>query len=142
MVAEHGDQRRRGLYASWPQVGVPAGNLLAAGVLALLAAVLSDDGVPALGLAGPVPAQRALLVLVGLWIRLRDRGVAAVPGGRGDRRRKAAGAAGRGPHAATRASSRSPSGARIGTDVAFYIFTLFILTYVTDAARAVARARR
>src|SRR3954454_16011882 len=28
MVAEHGDERRRGLYSSWPQVGVPAGNLL------------------------------------------------------------------------------------------------------------------
>jgi MFS family permease len=26
MVSEHGDTRRRGLYASWPQVGVPAGN--------------------------------------------------------------------------------------------------------------------
>src|SRR3954454_18417817 len=41
MVAEHGDQDRRGLYSSWPQVGVPAGNLLSAGVLAVLAGVLS-----------------------------------------------------------------------------------------------------
>src|SRR3712207_6630903 len=43
MVAEHGDERRRGLYSSWPQVGVPAGNLLSAGVLAVLAGVLTDD---------------------------------------------------------------------------------------------------
>src|SRR5215210_2930792 len=43
MVAEHGDERRRGLYSSWPQVGVPAGNLLSAGILAVLAAALSDD---------------------------------------------------------------------------------------------------
>ncbi|MFC7650214.1 MFS transporter [Streptosporangium lutulentum] len=30
MSIEHGDPRRRGFNASWPQVGVPAGNLLAA----------------------------------------------------------------------------------------------------------------
>ena len=30
MAAEHGDAARRGFWASWPQVGVPAGNLLAA----------------------------------------------------------------------------------------------------------------
>ena len=43
MVAEHGDDRRRGLDSSWPQVGVPAGNLLSAGVLAVLAGVLSES---------------------------------------------------------------------------------------------------
>src|SRR3954454_20825160 len=36
MVLESGNDRRRGFRASWPQVGVPAGNLLAAGVLGLL----------------------------------------------------------------------------------------------------------
>ena len=34
MAAEHGDAARRGFWASWPQAGVAAGNLLAAGVLA------------------------------------------------------------------------------------------------------------
>src|SRR6202789_3801257 len=34
MAGEFGDARRRGTWAGWPQVGVPAGNLLAAGVLA------------------------------------------------------------------------------------------------------------
>src|ERR1051325_9898404 len=37
LVAEHGDSARRGFWTSWPQAGVPAGNLLAAGVLAILA---------------------------------------------------------------------------------------------------------
>src|SRR6185312_11071867 len=36
MSLEHGAPDRRGLNASWPQVGVPVGNLLAAGVLGLL----------------------------------------------------------------------------------------------------------
>src|SRR5688572_18767091 len=33
MSAEHGDDGRRGYWASWPQAGVPLGNLLATGVL-------------------------------------------------------------------------------------------------------------
>src|SRR5687768_17609582 len=42
LAAEHGDARRRGFWASWPQAGVPAGSLLAAGVLALLNGVQSE----------------------------------------------------------------------------------------------------
>src|SRR5580658_9581031 len=37
MAAEFGDARRRGLWAGWPQTGVPAGNLIAAGVLSVMA---------------------------------------------------------------------------------------------------------
>src|SRR3712207_9374816 len=43
MAAEHGDAARRGFWASWPQAGVPAGNLLAAGVLALMAGVQTEE---------------------------------------------------------------------------------------------------
>ena len=42
MAGEFGDAARRGVWAGWPQVGVPAGNLLAAGVLAVMAAVQSE----------------------------------------------------------------------------------------------------
>ena len=42
MAAEHGDTARRGFWASWPQAGVPAGNLLAAAVLAIMAAVQTE----------------------------------------------------------------------------------------------------
>ncbi|HEV2871740.1 MAG TPA: hypothetical protein VG409_09985, partial [Actinomycetota bacterium] len=38
MSLEHGQPDRRGWNASWPQVGVPAGNLLAAGVLGIMSA--------------------------------------------------------------------------------------------------------
>jgi Sugar (and other) transporter len=41
MAAEHGDDRRRGFWSSWPQAGVPAGNLLSAAVLWVLATVQS-----------------------------------------------------------------------------------------------------
>jgi MFS family permease len=129
MVSEHGDQQKRGLYASWPQVGVPAGNLLAAGVLALLAAVLSDDAFTSWGWRIPFLLS-AVIVFVGLFIRLRIEESPMFQEVQ---------------ETATRA--RSPIvdvvklyprqlaiafGARLGTDVAFYVFALFIITYVTE----------
>ena len=45
MTLESGDAQRRGLNASWPQVGVPIGLLLANGVLSLMGALTSNDGV-------------------------------------------------------------------------------------------------
>src|SRR4051812_15975803 len=69
MAAEHGDDHRRGFWTSWPQAGVPAGNLLATGVLWVLAAVQSDATFKAWGWRVPFLLS-AVLVLVGLWVRL------------------------------------------------------------------------
>ncbi|MEU6642270.1 MFS transporter [Saccharomonospora sp. NPDC046836] len=69
IVSEHGDERRRGFWASWPQAGVPAGNLLATAVLAILASVQSDATFEAWGWRVPFLLS-GLLVLIGLWIRL------------------------------------------------------------------------
>ncbi|MEU8514192.1 MFS transporter [Kitasatospora sp. NPDC048722] len=69
LVSEHGDQRRRGFWASWPQGGAPAGNLLAAGVLSLMTAVQSDAAFLAWGWRVPFLLS-AVLVGVGMWIRL------------------------------------------------------------------------
>jgi len=69
LVSEHGDPKRRGFWASWPQGGAPAGNLLAAGVLSLLTGVQSDATFLAWGWRVPFLLS-ALLVMVGLWIRL------------------------------------------------------------------------
>ncbi|MFD8084264.1 MFS transporter [Kitasatospora sp. NPDC059722] len=69
LVSEHGDQRRRGFWASWPQGGAPAGNLLAAGVLSLMTAVQSDTAFLAWGWRVPFLLS-AVLVGVGMWIRL------------------------------------------------------------------------
>jgi metabolite-proton symporter len=129
MVSEHGDQQRRGLYASWPQVGVPAGNLLAAGVLALMAALLTESAFESWGWRVPFLLS-AVLVFVGLFIRLRIEESPLFK---------------EVEETATRA--RTPIvdvvkvyprqlaiafGARLGTDVAFYVFALFIVTYATD----------
>ncbi|MQS11942.1 MHS family MFS transporter [Streptomyces kaniharaensis] len=69
LVSEHGDQRRRGFWASWPQGGAPAGNLLAAGVLSLMTTVQPDDAFLAWGWRVPF-LMSAVLVAVGMWIRL------------------------------------------------------------------------
>jgi Sugar (and other) transporter len=44
MSLEHGDTAKRGLNASWPQVGVPAGLLLANGVMAVMSAIVRPAG--------------------------------------------------------------------------------------------------
>ncbi len=57
LSSEYGDPRKRGFWSSAAQIGPPAGSLLANGVLAVLAAVLTED-VRVLGLAGGVPDLR------------------------------------------------------------------------------------
>jgi metabolite-proton symporter len=70
MAAEFGDARRRGLWAGWPQVGVPAGNLLAAGVLAIMAASQSNKDFLAWGWRAPFVLS-VVLVAIGWWVRSR-----------------------------------------------------------------------
>ncbi|WP_433830779.1 MFS transporter [Actinoplanes sp. CA-015351] len=69
MAAEHGDDARRGFWSSWPQAGVALGNLLATGVLWILALVQSDEAFESWGWRIPFLLS-AVLVLVGLWVRL------------------------------------------------------------------------
>ena len=69
LVSEHGKPENRGFWASWPQAGAPAGNLLATGVLALLAAFQSDEAFAAWGWRIPFLLS-AVLIIVGLFVRL------------------------------------------------------------------------
>ena len=98
MSLEHGAPDRRGLNASWPQIGVPVGNLLAAGVLALLNLVLSEQAFLSWGWRVAFLLSGAL-VIVGPLDPHDDRGEPAVRRG-GAGRRQGADAAGRGAPAA------------------------------------------
>ena len=69
MAAEHGNPEHRGFWASWPQAGVPLGNMLATGVLFILAAVQSEATFQAWGWRIPFLLS-AVLVFIGLWVRL------------------------------------------------------------------------
>ncbi|GCD90836.1 MFS transporter [Nocardioides sp. LS1] len=69
MAAEHGSDGWRGFWSSWPQAGVALGNLLATGVLWVLAAVQSESAFLDWGWRIPFLLS-AVLVAVGLWVRL------------------------------------------------------------------------
>ena len=66
---EWGNQRRRGLMASWPQLGVPIGLLLGTGMMTAIA--LAAEGAFK-AWAWRIPFLVSLvLVAIGLWIRLK-----------------------------------------------------------------------
>jgi metabolite-proton symporter len=127
MTLESGSAHRRGLNASWPQVGVPIGLLLANGVLSLMGAVTSESGFVDWGWRVPFLLS-GVLVIVGLWIRLT---IAESPLFREVQEHDAEVKA-----PIVDVLRRYPSrvllaiGARIGVDVAFYTFVLFVTTYV------------
>jgi MFS transporter, MHS family, shikimate and dehydroshikimate transport protein len=70
MAVEHAPKRWRGFYGSWPQMGAPAGLLLANGVFHLVDGSMSDAEFLSWGWRVPFLIS-ALLVIVGLFIRLR-----------------------------------------------------------------------
>ena len=127
MTLESGGADRRGLNASWPQVGVPIGLLLANGILALMGALTDEPAFLSWGWRVPFLLS-GLLVLVGLWIRLT---IAESPLFREvEESHTKAGAP------IMEVLRHYPKqvllaiGARVGVDVAFYTFVLFITTYV------------
>jgi metabolite-proton symporter len=129
MSLEHGHPQKRGLNASWPQVGVPAGLLMANGVIALMSAVTSDAAFLSWGWRVPFLLS-GLLVVVGLWIRLTISESPLF------QEIEQEGTKARMPILdVLKVYPRSiltALGSRIGTDVAFYTFVLFIVTYVTQ----------
>ena len=132
MAAEHGDAARRGFWASWPQAGVPAGNLLAAGVLALMAGLQPEEDFLAWGWRVPFILS-ALLVVVGWYIRNRvsespmfEQALdeAEVPP-----KLPAIDVFRERPRALVLGA-----GLRIGENISYYILTVFSLTYLVDVA--------
>ncbi|WP_336331451.1 fosfomycin efflux MFS transporter AbaF [Pseudomonas putida] len=70
LVAEHSPSHRRGYWASWPQAGVPAGNLVATVILLILSSVLSESEFLDWGWRVAFWFS-AVVVLIGYWIRKR-----------------------------------------------------------------------
>ena len=66
---EWGTQRRRGFWASWPQVGVPIGLLLSTGMVKLFSHI-AGDSFNSWGWRVPF-ALSLVLVAIGLYVRLR-----------------------------------------------------------------------
>jgi metabolite-proton symporter len=134
LVAEHGSAERRGFWASWPNVGAPAGNLLSAGVLAVLSGVLSEEAFLDWGWRIPFLLS-AVLLIVGLWLRLTvtesplflKAQAAAAAAGTAERRLPFAEMMRRHKREVLIAML-----SRFGENASYYIFTVFVLTYVTQ----------
>jgi len=131
LVAESLSAQRRGYWTAWPQVGGPAGNLAAAGVLALLAAALTDRQFSEWGWRVAFLLS-GLLVGVGVWMRTR---VEESPLYRDyvERRRQAR--AGRPTLGQTLAAHWRAVLVvllvKAGENALFYVFTTFFVVYVT-----------
>ncbi|WP_020391204.1 MFS transporter [Kribbella catacumbae] len=130
IVSEHGDPARRGFWSSWPQAGAPAGQLIANGVLAGLAAFQSDAAFDKWGWRIPFLLS-AVLVLVGLWVRLR---IEESPLFREARAKQEP--TGKLPF--VEVITKYPRevltamGARMAENVSYYIFTIVIATYAKE----------
>ncbi|UNS97683.1 MHS family MFS transporter [Streptomyces tubbatahanensis] len=138
LVSEHGDARRRGFWASWPQTGAPAGQLLATGVLAVLTALLTDSAFESWGWRVPFLLS-GVLVVVGLWVRLAvdESPVFKEARARAEARKQQADAADEELPllAVLRHHWRDvlvAMGARMAENISFYVLTAFILVYLTD----------
>jgi len=133
MAAEHGDEARRGFWSSWPQAGVPLGNLLATGVLFVLAAVQSDAAFEAWGWRIPFLLS-AVLVGIGLYVRLQLEESPVYTEAEAEIAAK------------KNTSSHMPiveviktypkevliaMGMRMAENISYYIFTIISITYVT-----------
>src|SRR5699024_3634722 len=70
LVAEHSPNKERGFWASFPQSGVPLGNLLATGVLLALNSTLSNAQFESWGWRVAFWLS-AVIVLIGYYIRTR-----------------------------------------------------------------------
>jgi metabolite-proton symporter len=126
---EWGNQRRRGLMGSWPQLGVAIGLILSTGLMTLLNTIAGKEGFLSWGWRVPFLLS-LVLVAIGLYIRLRiletpmfarivaQKTVAATPVWDVIRRHPK-------PiilSALVRMSEQMP----------FYVITAFVLSYLTD----------
>ncbi len=133
MVAEHGDDARRGFWSSWPQAGVALGNLLATAVLWVLALVQSEETFQAWGWRIPFLLS-AVLVLIGLYIRLS---IEDSPVFKEAQAEIAAKKDEKNHIPIIEVFRRYPKevfcamGMRLAENTSYYIFTIIVITYVT-----------
>jgi MFS family permease len=129
LSAEHADgeqwRNRRGVLTSTAQLGVPLGNLLASGALVAMSAMMSDEAFYAWGWRVPFLAS-GLLVGIGLWTRLK---VSESPLFMEAGQTQA-------PLKELLVTQWKPIvltiGMRIASDVSYYVFAVFALSYLTS----------
>jgi len=135
LVSEHSnDSARRAFWASWPNMGPPLGNLMAAGVLAILAATMPESEFIAWGWRVAFGLS-ALLVIIGLVLRLYVQETPLFKEAQLKREAEAIKERKLPLAILFRRNWRQlliATGSRMGENAGFYIYSLFIITYVTQ----------
>ncbi|WP_434587726.1 MFS transporter [Streptomyces sp. A5-4] len=128
LSSEFGDPRRRGFYASAAQIGPPAGNLLANGVLATLGVLLTEDQFLSWGWRVAFLLS-GVLVGFGLWIRAKLEETPVFKAMAAEETRPEAPI--REVFATHRRALAAAILSRVAPDVLYALFTVFVLTYAT-----------
>ncbi len=137
MAAEHGSDDRRGFWSSWPQAGVPLGNLLATGVLFVLAAFQSDAQFEAWGWRIPFLLS-AVLVIIGLYVRLQLEESPVYKEAKALIAEKKDEASHMPILEVIKTYPKEvfiAMGMRMAENISYYIFTIVVLTYAKDFAK-------
>jgi len=131
MAVEHAPPGMRGYYGSWPQIGVPAGLVLSTAVFAVFSS-LPEAQFLSWGWRVPFLLS-ALLVIVGLMIRVRILETPAFSRLKEDAREA------RQPIVEVLTTYPKQVllaiGARFAENGAFYIYSVFVLTYATQQVK-------
>ena len=130
MASENASDRQRGFWSSAAQIGPALGTLIASGVFALMSSVLPDDQFLSWGWRIGFLLS-AVLVAVGLWIRLRLEETATFQAieAKGERAKNPIGEVFRHHWRDLIVAIL----ARFAPDIQFNLFAVFVLTYITQA---------
>ncbi len=127
LAVENSPEDRRGYFGSWPQMGVPAGLLLSTGIFGAVSSLPNEQF---LSWGWRIPFLLSIvLVAVGLFVRLRLLETPAF-----SQVQQSSGEAQMPIIEVLRSYPKNvllAIGARVSSDIGFYIFTVFILDYAT-----------
>ncbi|OAN42393.1 MFS transporter [Mycolicibacterium iranicum] len=130
LVAEHSPDRQRGFWASWPQAGVPMGNLLATVVLLILTGTLSDEAFLSWGWRVAFWLS-AVVVLIGYYIRTKVTDAPIFVAAQQEAERIKASS-----YSVVEVLKRYPRGVftamglRFGENIMYYLVVTFTITYL------------
>lgn len=129
LSVEHAPPSRRGLFGSFTQIGSAAGMLLATGMFVIVQALMTDAQFEAFGWRIPFLLS-AVLVVIGLWIRLGVRDAPEF------QQVKDAGATDRVPVVTVFRSHWRPLlvtiAQRIAQNSVYFLITVYVLSYLVD----------
>ena len=129
LAMEYGHKRNRGFWASWPQMGVPIGLILSTVIVNIVQGAAGASFVT--GFAWRIPFFiSALLVIIGLYIRLRILETPLFTEVLSQKREVSAPIVEAFRHSTP--EILLSAGARFTEQAPFYLFTTFVITYGLD----------